>query len=297
MASPGERKGQRQGSCGHAMANFDLHDKCARCREKSIGEDPCVLKKICAICDGFTDTQCDMLATPTYKIRKDKKAGLLVSPKDVTVLGTADSESTFQSPYGAVAQVPVQPPSDNPPASSSTPQTSYVTAEQFTAMSDKWAEQFARMEALLSRGNIFSTPVTVVKPMDSQAVISSTPFIPPATHPTSPVEVPVAVEKSTKLKSEEKDKQKKKSHKSRKQDKPVHELATSTQKSDPKPEKKTGPVYFTGPEAHLLKRLLSFQICSQLRSGVWQTARCYKRDRQPLLFNYNYRLSAYRYRF
>ena len=77
------------------MANFDLHDKCARCRETSIGEDACVLKKSCLICDGFTDTQRDMLATPTYKIRKDKKAGLLVSPKDVKVLGTADSEPTF----------------------------------------------------------------------------------------------------------------------------------------------------------------------------------------------------------
>ena len=146
-----------------------------------------------------------------------------------------------------MAQVPAQPPSDNPPsASSSTPQTSKVTAEQFTAMSDKWAEQFARMEALLSRGNIFSTPVTAVKPMDSQSVISSTPFIPPATRPTGPVEVPVAVEKSSKVKSEEKDKQKKKSHKSRKQDKPVHELVSSTQKSDSKPEKKrdrsTSPV-------------------------------------------------------
>ena len=237
MASPGDRKGQRRGSCGHAMANFDLHDKCARCRDKSIGKDDCVLKKSCSICDGFSDSQREMLATPTYKIRKDKKAGLLVSPKDVTVLGTTDGEPTFQSPSGALAQVPAQPPNDSPLASSSSaPQTSYVTAEQFTAMSDKWAEQFARMEALLSRGNIFSTPVSAVKPMDTQSVISTTPFIPPATRPTGLVEVLVAVEKSSSTRSDEKDKQKKKSHKSKKPDKPAH-VSSSSHKSDSKSEK------------------------------------------------------------
>ena len=144
MASPGDRKGQRRGSCGHAMANFDLHDKCARCREKSIGEDDCVLNKSCVICDGFSESQRDMLATPTYRIRKDKKAGILVSPKDVKVISTVDSEPTVQSPLGAMAQVPTQPPSEIPPiasSSSAAPQSSYVTADQFTALSDKWAER------------------------------------------------------------------------------------------------------------------------------------------------------------
>ena len=160
MASPSDRKGQQRGSCGHVMANFDLHDKCARCREKLIGEDDCVLKKPCKICDGFSESQRELLSTPTYRIRKDKKAGLLVSPKEVTVLSIVDSEPTFQSLSGVMAQVPAQPPVDPPVASSSSQQSSYVTAEQFSAMSDRWAEQFARMEALLSRGNIFSTPVS-----------------------------------------------------------------------------------------------------------------------------------------
>ena len=35
MSSPG----QRRGSCGHAMANFDSHTFCARCREKDKGTD------------------------------------------------------------------------------------------------------------------------------------------------------------------------------------------------------------------------------------------------------------------
>ena len=86
MASPGEKKGQRKGSRGHIMATFDSHEKCARCRDKRIGEDNCVLDKPCPICDGFTDTQRELLATPSYRIRKDKKAGLLVSPNEVTVI-------------------------------------------------------------------------------------------------------------------------------------------------------------------------------------------------------------------
>ena len=34
-----EFKGQRRGSYGHIMAGFDVDDKCARCRDKKIGED------------------------------------------------------------------------------------------------------------------------------------------------------------------------------------------------------------------------------------------------------------------
>ena len=38
MASPGQKKG----ACGHIMASFDKHSRCARCREKGHGDDPCV---------------------------------------------------------------------------------------------------------------------------------------------------------------------------------------------------------------------------------------------------------------
>ena len=55
MASPGEFKGQRKGSC--------------------------VLANDCLICEGFSDVQKEKLATPSYKIRKERKAGLLVSPQ------------------------------------------------------------------------------------------------------------------------------------------------------------------------------------------------------------------------
>ena len=157
--------------------------------------------------------------------------------KEVTVLSTVDSEPTFQSPSGDMTQVPAHQVSDPPAVASSSysQQSSYVTAEQFSAMSDKWAEQFACMEALLSRGNIFSTPVSACKPVDIQPLISTTPFVPPATCPTGPVEVPVAVEESvTHKKMDDKDK-KKKSHKSRKHDKPVQDPKLS-KTADLKPD-------------------------------------------------------------
>ena len=175
--------------------------------------------------------QKEMLATPSYKIRKDKKAGLLVSVKEVTILQLVDNEPTFQSPSGQSTQ-----PSAHPSYSSQS--ASFVTADQLAAISDKWAEQFARMEALPSRGNVFSTPVSAVKLVDTQPLISQTPFLAPATCPTRPVEVPVAVDASVKTKSV--DQKEKKSHKSRKDKhsdnsvKTDHEVASS----DPKSEKK-----------------------------------------------------------
>ena len=158
MASPGELKGQRKGSCGHIMAAFDLHEKCARCCKNKVGQDPCVLGNECVMCDGFSDEQRERLATPSYKIRKEKKAGLGVSPKDVTVIGTLDVDD--QSSVDASAQVSAQAPVTSSSAASQP--VSFVTAEQFEAMNDKWTEQSARFEALLSRGNVFSTPKTVL---------------------------------------------------------------------------------------------------------------------------------------
>ena len=67
MSSPG----QKQGSCRHVMALFDNHKKCARCREKGVGDDPCVKKLDCQICKAFTPAQVQQLATPTYKARKE----------------------------------------------------------------------------------------------------------------------------------------------------------------------------------------------------------------------------------
>ena len=98
MASPSDKKGQRRGLCGHIMASFDMQKQCARCRDKAIGDDDCVEKRACAVCDRFSDVQREILSTPTYKLRKEKKTGVLVSPENVTVIASIeDKEPTFHS--------------------------------------------------------------------------------------------------------------------------------------------------------------------------------------------------------
>ena len=90
---------------------------------------------------------------------------------------------------------PSAQPSAQAPAQDST--TSFVTAEQFLAMSDKWAEQFARIEAFLSRGKVFTTP-KYLKPVPSHQLVSDKLFLAPSTWPTGPVETLVGLDAQTK---------------------------------------------------------------------------------------------------
>ena len=199
MASPG----QRRGSCGHVMAGFDLHKKCARCREKKVGDDPCVKGQDCEICDSFSDIQRGMLATPQYQIRIDKKAGVLVSPSKVTVVGPVGEHEIAMSADAAhpvVQNYPEDPLQRNrkhdqvvagPSPVSFDQQNSgdFVSHQDFEVLNNQLEEKFARFEALLSRSNIFSTklPVNVEHPP-----ISDTPFINPSPDPraTGPVRPP-----------------------------------------------------------------------------------------------------------
>ena len=106
MLSPG----QKRGSCGHVMALFDNHKKCARCHEKGVGDDPCVKKLDCQICKAFTPSQVQQLATLTYKARKErgeqKKSEVssdaiptLMDPSEETLLGrvSTDKPSSVES--------------------------------------------------------------------------------------------------------------------------------------------------------------------------------------------------------
>ena len=207
MASPGDFKGQRRGACGHIMAVFDLHKHCARCREKKLGEDLCVKDKPCSLCDKFSETQKETLSTPSYRIRKERKAGLLVSPKDVTVISPVEDLSSANAPTDNCSAHPsAQPVPDSQPSaqlstqapaasSASTSDTSYVTSDQLFALSDKISEQFARFQALLSRGNIFTAPSMPVNPVPAHKVLSDTPFLDPSSaRPTGPVWLPAEAE-------------------------------------------------------------------------------------------------------
>ena len=104
------------------------------------------------------------------------------------------------------------------------------------AMSDKCAEQFARFEALLSQGNVFSTPKTSVKPVSSHPVVSDTPFLAPSAWPTGPVETPADLEAKPKR---EDSKEKKNSHKSLKgqKDKDTKQVSKYDRTKSPAPPK------------------------------------------------------------
>ena len=76
MSSPGQKKGM----CGHVMAVFDGHLKCARCRDKGVGDDPCVLKCDCPICKAFTPEQILQLATPPTERGRIRRRKFLPPP-------------------------------------------------------------------------------------------------------------------------------------------------------------------------------------------------------------------------
>ena len=172
MSSPG----QRRGSCGHAMAGFDSHSKCARCRDKGVGDDPCVLKKECVVCKGFT---------PTYRERKDKKATasssapILVDPAHVSVLGKVEKVKASQpQSTPTTTKKTKRSESPKPSASRKKSSSSRPSAEDLKQLDDKWAERFSPLEAMLL-AKTFTVPVEpVVKPA-SDVTTSQKPFFYP----------------------------------------------------------------------------------------------------------------------
>ena len=192
MSSPG----QKRGTCGHVMASFDGHLKCARCRDKGVGEDYCVLKKDCSICKGFTPEQVQQLATPTYKERKnkDKKmvssspAPTLVDPSHMSVLGKVEGEKAVVQPETTPAgkkkkrsNSPKPSPRSSKKKSSS---SSRPSSEDLKKLDDKWAERFSRLEAMLLAKS-FTIPVEpVVKPA-AEVTTSQMPFFDPGASTSS----------------------------------------------------------------------------------------------------------------
>ena len=130
MASPG----QKQGSCGHAMAGFDGHSKCACCRDKGVGDDLCILKKECGVCKGFTPEQIQQLSTPTYRERKEKTSGTptLVDPAHVSVLGKVEKDKAKATPVKKSKRSESPKPSASKKRSSSRP-----SADDLKQLDDK----------------------------------------------------------------------------------------------------------------------------------------------------------------
>ena len=180
MSSPG----QRRGSCAHAMAGFDSHSKCAHCRDKGLGDDPCVQKRECVICKGFTPDQVLQLATPAYRDRKEKKATsstttttpTLVDPAHVNVLGTVEKRKAAQSTPSKKTKR-----SDSPKQSASKRSSSNRPSnEDLKELDNKWAEKFSRLEAMLL-AKTFTVPVEPVVKLASDVTPTEKPFFEPST--------------------------------------------------------------------------------------------------------------------
>ena len=114
MSSPG----QKRGSCGHAMVSFDGHSFCAHCRDK--GKDPRIETPAndCKFCLALTPEQLAQLATPSYKLKKEKpearkleatpskdsKNSTLVDPSTFVVIGAVSESGTVTSPTPVVPE-------------------------------------------------------------------------------------------------------------------------------------------------------------------------------------------------
>ena len=164
--------GQRKGSCGHIMASFDKHSRCARCRDKGHGEDPCVKHLACEFCDLLTPEQLLQLSTPTYKIRKEKQKSkeVLVDPSTVTVVSQADQEGTDRSSAA------------NSSVEFALPTPSF--RKELQELDEKWSVRMARLEALLTMGQrppsqqpSFSPVKVPVKHQAPAGALSQTPFM------------------------------------------------------------------------------------------------------------------------
>ena len=71
------------------MASFDGHLKCARCQDKGVGEDNCILKKDFPICKAFTPEEAQQLATPTYREKKNKDKKMVLSSPTPTLVDSS----------------------------------------------------------------------------------------------------------------------------------------------------------------------------------------------------------------
>ena len=170
------------------MAVFNNHKKCARCRDKGVGDDPCVKKQECKTCQALTPAQLKQLSTPTYQSRKERElkksssdspasvTPTLVDPANVSVLGRVHKESDGSSPASKKKRAD---PSPTPKASSKKKSSSKSRSDDLKELDEKWCERFARLEAMLV-SKTFTVPVNPVQ-NPRLVVTSDQPFFDPGT--------------------------------------------------------------------------------------------------------------------
>ena len=168
----------------HVMAVFDNHKKCARCKDKGVGDDLCVKKQECKICQALTPGQLKQLSTPTYQFRKEHElkklssdspaSATLMEPANVSVLGRVHKESDGSSPASKKKRAE---PSPTPKASSKKKSSSKSRSDDLKELDEKWC--FARLEAMMV-SKTFTVPVNPVQ-NPSSVVTSDQPFFDPET--------------------------------------------------------------------------------------------------------------------
>ena len=151
------------------MAMLDGYLKCAHCRDKGVGDDPGIQKKDCPICKAFTAEQIQQLATPTYRTRKGKEQKKMVDaspvtstptllhPTEVKLLGWVEGGRVNEETSAGKKMRSDESPKHSKKKSSRKP-----TSEDLKSLDDKWAQRFARLEAMLLAKS-FTVPVEPVQ--------------------------------------------------------------------------------------------------------------------------------------
>ena len=135
--------------------------------------------KECSFCYALTPEQIIHLATPTYQIRKERKAKAdkqmeFIDPADVTVISAIGSNSNNKETLSSELRSHFQQDSS--------------FKQELVGLKDKWVAKFARIEALLTKGThqpSFS-PVRMHVPHPPPiGAVSRSPFLQPSTSDSS----------------------------------------------------------------------------------------------------------------
>ena len=170
------------------MALFDSHSKCARCRDKGLGQDACVEKKPCKICDKFTPEQKSKLASPTYRARKEHQKKISSPPptvdlSTVTVLGQVESGKGDPSDTGESTPKKKKTSHKSPKKTAKSSKAPEYQSD-LKNLDEKWSDRFARLDALFL-SKTFQLPVEPVQSFS--VVVSDKPFIPPEQQSSSQI--------------------------------------------------------------------------------------------------------------
>ena len=97
----------------------------------------CTRKDDCPACLLLTPEQRKQLATPTYKLRKERKLNL-IDPSQVSVVGPVDLNQSVASVASSPSNVSVDDSS---------------VKKELSDLKDEWSTRFACIEALLTMGS------------------------------------------------------------------------------------------------------------------------------------------------